>query len=75
MIVDIAASKYIYKAGLELEAANKAVKSDDESLEEIAEILSYADIVTKDDIRADIASVKTKEEKLETKQRTRNITK
>lgn len=75
MIVDIAASKDIYKAGLELEAANKAVKSDDESLEEIAEILSYADIVTKDDIRADIASVKTKEEKLETKQRTRNITK
>ena len=75
MIVDIAADKDIYKAGLELEAANKAVKSDDESLEEIAEILSYADIVTKDDIRADIASVKTKEEKLETKQRTRNITK
>lgn len=75
MIVDIAASKDIYKAGLELEAANKAVKSDDESLEEIAEILSYADIVTKDDIRADIGSVKTKEEKLETKQRTRNITK
>lgn len=75
MIVDIAASKDIYKAGLELEAANKAVKSDDESLEEIAEILSYADIVTKDDIRADIASVKTKEEKSETKQRTRNITK
>lgn len=75
MIVDIAASKDIYKAGLELEAANKAVKSDDESLEEIAEILSYADIVTKDDIRADIASVKTKEEKLEAKQRTRNITK
>lgn len=75
MIVDIAASNDIYKAGLELEAANKAVKSDDESLEEIAEILSYADIVTKDDIRADIASVKTKEEKLETKQRTRNITK
>lgn len=75
MIVDIAASKDIYKAGLELEAANKAVKSDDESLEEIAEILSYADIVTKDDLRADIASVKTKEEKLETKQRTRNITK
>lgn len=75
MIVDIAANRDIYKAGLELEAANKAVKSDDESLEEIAEILSYADIVTKDDIRADIASVKTKEEKLETKQRTRNITK
>ena len=75
MIVDIAASKDIYKAGLELEAANKAVKSDYESLEEIAEILSYADIVTKDDLRADIASVKTKEEKLETKQRTRNITK
>lgn len=75
MIVDIAADKDIYKAGLELEAANKAVKSDDESLEEIAEILSYADIVTKDDLRADIASVKTKEEKLETKQRTRNITK
>ena len=75
MIVDIAASKDIYKAGLELEAANKAVKSDDESLEEVAEILSYADIVTKDDIRADIASVKTKEEKSETKQRTRNITK
>lgn len=75
MIIDIAANKDIYKAGLELEAANKAVKSDDESLEEIAEILSYADIVTKDDIRADIASVKTKEEKLEAKQRTRNITK
>lgn len=75
MIIDIAANKDIYKAGLELEAANKAVKSDDESLEEIAEILSYADIVTKDDLRADIASVKTKEEKLETKQRTRNITK
>ena len=75
MIVDIAADKDIYKACLELEAANKAVKSDDESLEEIAEILSYADIVTKDDLRADIASVKTKEEKLETKQRTRNITK
>ncbi len=71
MVVDIAADRNIYKSGLELEAANKAVKSDDESLEEIAEILSYADIVTKDDLRADIASVKTKEQKTEIKQRTR----
>ena len=72
MVVDIAANRNIYKAGLELEAANKAVKSDDESLEEIAEILSYADIVTKDDLRADIASIKTKEQKAENnKQRTR----
>ena len=71
MVIDIAADRNIYKAGLELETANKAVKSDDESLEEIAEILSYADIVTKDDLRADIASVKTKEQKKEIKQRTR----
>lgn len=63
MIVDIASNRDIYKAGLELEAANKAAKSDDDSLEEISEILSYADIVTKDDLRADIASVKTKDEK------------